>query len=186
MPLLRRWLAMVLVPGLLWGLVGCSEDPVRPAPFEPTDPASGSSSPDPTGATTSPSPTVRAESAEEFIRRWVREDIAMQNSGRTERFLALSDTCRGCAGLARFVEDTYAAGGFVRTQGWLILSIERVRVTEMPLPSYTVRVDSRPTEYRERAGAQIQRLDGGRFTYRFDLVRRGGAWFLGEYLEETR
>jgi hypothetical protein len=164
----RHSAALALVAALV--LAGCQDEP-EPR-FEPT-PSDSSSPTDP--ETDQP----EAQTAEEFIREWVELQRDMQNTGKTAEFLAASPGCRSCAATAQLVEGYYASGGFVRTEGRRILDIEAVAVNRV----YDVRVESAPTEYRERRGGRLQEFPGGVTTYRVTLKQVAGAWGLTDEVE---
>ena len=155
----RRALALTLAVPLL--LAGCSDDP------EPTP-----KMPDPTTSTPTPTPTetTEAESAEEFIRRWVEVNTAMQNTGDVEQYAKLSAKCRPCIQTAERIERIYANGGYVRTRGWII---QRVidRSPETGGRILDLEIKSTPTEFIERAGAQPQSFSGGDIVIRVRLSR---------------
>ena len=165
----RRSAALALVAVLV--LAGCQDEP-EPQ-FEPT-PSDSSS---PTDPETSEEP--EAQSAEEFILHWMGLQRDMQNTGQTAEFLAASRGCRSCAATARLVEDYYASGGFVRTDGRAILDIQEVTDDRV----YDVRVRSAPTKYRERRGGPLQEFPGGITTYRITVQQASGAWVLTDEVE---
>ncbi len=162
----RRSLALALAVPLL--LAGCSDD-AEPTPKMPEP--STSSSPTPTE-----SETPEAESPEDFVRRWVDLDRAMQNSGDTADYLAVSSKCKSCVAVAKRIQGIFEAGGFVQTDGLEILNvIDQSGATGRKV--LDVRVRSSPTVLRESAGAREQRLPGGTVTYRMRLSPRS-PWQL--------
>jgi len=164
----RRTLAFALVVPLL--LAGCSED--EPTPKMPDPPPTSSPTPSP-----SVSETPEAESAEDFIRRWAAIEAKMENTGDTSEYRELSGDCKACTGLASDVEDLYAAGGYLKWSGWTIL-----RVTPRPgsETEFVVRVDSSPTEYRERTEGPLKRLEGGRGAHLLTLAKDDISWVVVE------
>src|SRR3954463_3747301 len=68
-------------------------------------------------APTSSPTTQERETPEQFIRRWANAEKAMENTGDTAEYLALSHGCKACRQLADKVHDYYAAGGFVHWGG---------------------------------------------------------------------
>ncbi|MFN8196324.1 MAG: hypothetical protein U0R80_18815 [Nocardioidaceae bacterium] len=164
-----------LLAAALLSLGGCGDD-------DPPPPPPSSSTPTSPSPTTS-SPTSQAESAEEFIRRWVDEDIKMQNSGETVEFLAMTSKCGPCSKLAQAVNRFYAAGGYVKTQGWEILSVERLPATAAGTRLMLVRVDGHPTEYRESSDGPVRRLPGGRTQFQFTLIKSEQSWLVRDYVE---
>jgi hypothetical protein len=155
----RRTLALALAVPLF--LAGCSEK-AEPTPKMP-DPTESSSTPSPTESS-----TAQAESAEDFIRRWVEVDRSMQNTGETDEYAKLSSKCKTCMSVAERVEGIFDAGGFVKTDGLRIL-----KVVDQSGPVgrkvFDVRVRSSPTVLKESEDGAEQRLPGGTLTYRMRL-----------------
>jgi hypothetical protein len=76
---------------------------------------------------TSSAPTIQPpthESPEHFIRRWAAAEKRMENTGKTGPYLAMSQGCESCTQLANDVSNFYSAGGYVRWDGWQIVSIK--------------------------------------------------------------
>lgn len=156
----RRALALTVIAPLL--LAGCSDgDPdADPTPKMP-DPTSSSPSP-------TESETPEAESAEDFVRRWVDVDRAMQNSGATDEYLSISGKCKTCVTVADRIEGIYEAGGSVQTDGLKILGFTD-QSPDGGKRILDVKVRSTPTVIKESASADEQRLPGGVVTYRMRL-----------------
>jgi len=163
--LLHRLAAALALP---LALTACGGDPIAPPPLTPA-----------TSTASTPTPTEQPETAEEFIRRWIEAGDAMQNSGDTTAYRALSDRCAPCDSLADRIESIYRRGGEVHTQGLQVLA-----VSEKGHLEYDVSADSAPTRYREEVGGAVKRFPGGRVTYLFTLSRVGDEWRVhsfGEY-----
>jgi hypothetical protein len=58
-----------------------------------------------------------------FVRRWLAAEAHMQTTGRTGPYLAASPGCSTCRTLAHFVKGYYAAGGYIRWDGYQIRSM---------------------------------------------------------------
>lgn len=161
---LRRALALSLAVPLL--LVGCTEEGPTPDIPDPT-----TSSPTPTPEETE---TPEAESAEEFVRRWVQANTEMQNTGDIATYADLSRKCTSCLRTAERIEQIYADGGYVRTEGWVLRDVvDRSGTTGGPVLDLDIR--SSPTEFKESAGAELQKLSGGEIVMRVRL-NRGAPW----------
>jgi len=163
----RRALALTLAVPVL--LAGCSDDP-EPTPKMP-DPTSSSPSPEPT-ETEEP----EAESPEEFVRRWVEVDRDMQNTGNTSEYERISGKCKTCMSVAMRIEKIFANGGFVKTKGLTVLSVEDQAGTS-GRRVVDVRVRSAPTVYKESTDGRERRFPGGTITYRMRL-NAGPPWQL--------
>lgn len=156
----RRALALTLAVPVL--LAGCSDDP-EPTPKMP-EPTSSSPTPTPTEAE-----EPEAESPEEFIRRWVEVNTRMQNSGEVEEYAELSSKCRPCLQTAKRVEQIYADGGFVKTEGWILGNVvDRSGASGNPV--LDLEIESSPTTFKERAKAETQKLPGGDIVMRVRLT----------------
>lgn len=156
----RRALALTIAVPVL--LAGCSDDP-EPTPKIP-EPTSSSPSP-----TEPASEEPEAESPEEFIRRWVEANTRMQNSGEIDEYSTLSSQCRPCLKTAQRIEQIYANGGFVKTDGWIVGKvIDRSGATGNPV--LDLEIESSPTTFKERADAETQRLPGGDIVMRVRLT----------------
>jgi hypothetical protein len=162
----KRFLAALTCCGLL-ALSSCSDDSSSSA-----DPPS----PTPTSTSSEPSPTQEAETPEEFVRRWVEVDREMQNSGETAEYLRLSRECRPCKAVADQVEGYYSAGGYVKTDGWSIKSINVAGTKRRS--QVTINVVSAPTKYVEAEGEPEQELAGGRGDYLLTLLADDATWVL--------
>lgn len=159
----RRAVALAAVVPLL--LAGCSDE----AEPTPKIPESTSSSPSPT-ATATESETPEAESAEDFIRRWVEANTRMQNSGEVDEYTALSSDCKPCMQTVNRVEQIYASGGFVRTKGWILKDVVD-KSGGGSVPVLDLWIKSSPTEFQERSDAEVQSLAGGDIVMRVRLSR---------------
>jgi len=155
-------LPLALSGGLSVALTACGGDPAAPPPLTPA-PSTASS----------PTPTQQAETAEEFIRRYQAAADQMQISGDTAAYLALTQTCESCEDFAHSVEDIYSHGGNIKYGGTEILFIKH-RAGK----TYDYRVSSGPTEYRQRAGGPLKRLNGGEVTMSVELVRASHGWLV--------
>lgn len=158
-------------------LAGCSDADGGSAP-PPAPPSSG-----PTSTGPSESTEPQPESAEGFIRRWAAANTEMQNSGKTTSFLSLSDGCSPCNDLAALVEQFYASGGYVRTDGWTVLSVAALAPRRGNRRVFQVDVNSRPTEYRESAEGPKKSLPGEQTQYQFTLEQLRGTWKVADYFE---
>lgn len=152
-------------------LAGCEGDGGDPTP-SPSQSASSSAPPPSPSESTSASP--QAETAEEFIRRWVEVRNEMQNTGDTKEYRRLSRGCGPCLDVADRVDVVYQAGGFIRTDGWSVLSVKKVR-NQPRVATYHVRVDNAPTEYKESSGGALKSIEPGRPT--LEVTIRGTRAF---------
>jgi hypothetical protein len=164
---LRIWrLGMAaLTSVLLLGSCGSRSDGVT----NPASPAVADASAE--SAETPKSKAPDAESAEQFVRRWVEVDRHMQNTGEMDRYLSISSGCRPCTQVAERVAQMYANGGWVRTKGWTILDLKDVS-TEVGRVAFDLRVRSAPTRFRETRSGEVQRYPGGVVVMRLRLTNK--------------
>jgi hypothetical protein len=102
----------------------------------------------------------------------------MQNTGDTADYRSISRGCRPCQAVADQVEGYFEAGGFVRTKGWSIKSVDLSASGPGGQITATVAVSSAPTEYRESADSDVKRLEGGSITELMTLTPRAASWHL--------
>jgi hypothetical protein len=127
------------------------------------------------GTPTSSAPATQPpahESPQHFIRRWADAEKRMENTGKTDAYLAMSRGCASCRQLAADVSHFYAAGGYVKWGGWRILSI-RVNSQAGQVTRYAVRNRSLPTTYRESASGAPKHLAGGITTELLSVSKLG-------------
>lgn len=162
----RRALALTLAVPLL--LAGCSDD------REPTPklPAPTSSTPTPTETE-----TPEAESAEDFIRRWVEAGDEMQVTGDTDEYDAMTPKCRPCQSFVENVREVYDNGGSAEFAGSRIIQIKRVG--DAP-PTYELAKDLPDTRIRRPSG-RTETLPGGRTTIRVTLGKEQGRWVVTHF-----
>lgn len=169
----RRHLATLalLTSLVLSALAGCSDDAEPKAP----DPTPTPSSTKPTTPTATPS-IDDPETPEQVVRTWVEAQNEMQTTGDSTAYSDLSaGRCGACTRLIRRVEAIYAAGGWIRTDGWRIRSVVRLVQSE-ERAEFEVRVVSAATRYVESKGARPIGLEGGRTEHHFYLEPDRGAW----------
>lgn len=165
----RRTLALAAVVPLL--LAGCTDEP-EPTPKMP-DPTTSSPSPGPTD-----SETPEAESAEDFIRRWVEVGDEMQVTGETSKYRSLIDeTCKACRDFASSVEDVYRSGGSVSFGG---STINRIAEREQRPPTYAV-TKTLPRTVIRREGSAPEVLPAGKTTLLVILGKSAGDWTVKYY-----
>jgi hypothetical protein len=143
---------------LVLGACGGGDDSVADPPVSST--------------TSSPTESPQHESAEHFIRRFYAVEKAMENTGKTSDYAAMSDPCKPCSALVKQVRSIYKAGGFIHWKGLTIRSITGPGSGH----TYTISFDARPTEYRDTAKGSIKTLPGGASKDRLTLSRNSQGW----------
>ena len=157
---------------MLCSLTACNGEASSTAGPDPTP------SPSVTGSPSDPSPSHSpdTQTPEEFVRAWVAEYNAMQNSGDTEKFRSMSRRCETCATVADRMDRYYEAGGYVKTDG---LTINRLRVSKADAKgqrAVTIHVRAAPTEYAEEEGGPVQELPGGDPVLQLSIQPRRTSW----------
>ncbi len=162
----RRYLAALLAAPLLLSACGGGSTPVADPPV---------SSP----TSTSPSTDSPArETPQHFIRRWAKEDTAIQRTGNTKLFRLMSKGCRGCVKLADLVDKIYSAGGFIHTRGW---RVRRVSITKRG--DADLFVFSAPTTYMESAGGVLHHLRAGNAHFQLRIQPNGDSWTVSSLVQ---
>jgi hypothetical protein len=166
----RRALALTLAVPLL--LAGCSDD-TEPTPKIP-DPTTSSSTPTPTE-----SETPEAESAEDFIRRWVKAADEMQVTGETDEYRSMiSRSCEACRSFLDSVEDVYGSGGSVEFAG---STINRITEREEEPPTYGVTKTLPKTVVNRGGSTEPEVLPAGRTTLLVILEGHDDGWTVSYY-----
>ena len=164
----RRALALAV---LLATTVGCTSEMSSPdGSAEPRSSPVPSTAGSPSSQGGGQGEVDSPEKPSDYIRRWVEASNEMQTSGDTGAYLRLSGRCPACKRVAERVDSIFDSGGFLRTEGWRILRINR-RTLGPGMQVLDVRVDSAPTVIRSGESAR-ERYPGGVLTYRFRLTSR--------------
>jgi hypothetical protein len=165
----RRALALAVTVPLL--LAGCSEK-AEPTPKMP-DPTASSSSPTPTE-----SETPEAESAEEFIRRWVEAGDEMQVTGETATYSEMSPDCKACQGFVAAVKAVYRAGGHAEFAGTEITGMRR-RSTNPP--TFEVSENVPETVIHHGDTGKTERLPAGKTRIQVILKKSEAGWLVSYF-----
>jgi hypothetical protein len=151
----------------------------------------GSSSADPPTATptvssgtVAPSAAAERETPEAFVRRWVRLNTDMQNSGRTERFEAACPESGSCRQLVRLVRSYYDAGGYLKTGRWTVLFVHELGHRGSRIQVATD-IRSAPTEFKRSAGSPVEHFDGGVTHNQLVLHPSATGWLIEEWTQEA-
>jgi hypothetical protein len=163
---LAALLAVVLAGPLLLSACGGGGSSVADPPV---------SSPPSTPPTSEP---PARETPQHFIRRWAREDTAIQRTGNTALFRDMSAGCRGCIQLADLVDKIYSAGGFIHTKGW---QVRRISITKHG--SADLFVFSPPTTYSESAGGVLHHLQAGNAHFQLHIEPNGDSWTVSSLVQ---
>ena len=102
----------------------------------------------------------------------------MQNTGVTAEYLEMSASCRPCLEVAAQIEGYFAAGGYVKTDGWTIHSAATSGGGKTA--AVTLTVTSAPTRYATAHGQPEQTMAGGRGVYLVSLRARRSTWVVSD------
>lgn len=155
----RRALALSVLAPLL--LAGCSDGDPEPSPT-PKMPESTSSSP-----SASESETPEAESAEDFVRRWVQAGDEMQVTGKTDEYSSMAPKCVPCQAFVKNVRDVYDNGGSAEFAGSKLVQLK----LEDDAPPTLVLTKDVPKTTIHRADGSTEVLPAGRTTLVVTLGR---------------
>lgn len=165
----RRAIAAALLVALAL-LSACTAD--EPVPKMP-DPTTSAPTSEPTQTE-----TPEAETAEEFVRRWVLASDALQATGKDAPFRKLSRGCQACTDLADRVVQIYASGGSIEYAG---SEVQLLELTEEDPPRFNLDLKSPETLIRDSRGRVDERLPAGVGKYDLLLNGRPGSWRVVSY-----
>jgi hypothetical protein len=115
--------------------------------------------------------------AEQFVGFWTDTLNRATTSGDTEELRSLSaDACQACGDFATQLDQIYAAGGRVESDGWEITKVvPEAGATDNEvglLVTYTVS----PQKVYQSEDAKAKKFKGGNQGFRFHLIRDQGEW----------
>ena len=177
----RRWVAAALcVP--LFALAGCSDEKSQAQPKEPSTGAQPSESSSETGPSIPPEAMGSDEaSAKAFLRYFVETINHAEQSGDFTPLRAASDSrCKSCSGIIKTVEDLYAEGGHLESNGWTVSGLTAYpdNSAESPVIAARVRISS---QRAYSADGSIRHFEGGMQSADFQLNWRDGRWTVRKF-----
>jgi hypothetical protein len=164
----------------------CSEDPPAPDPFEaaPSTSAAPTATPSPTGPPVMPDAAkgTSRKAAVPFVRHYV--DVLNQAAvdGSTGWLARRSPECKACQAIVELVDEVYARGGRIETQGWDVEAAQALRTGSGPT-QVRIMVRSAPQTFRV-PGEKPQRFNGGSSVKTFTLVPSRAGWQVA-HLDQT-
>ena len=158
---IRRTAVALALSSVVLSLAACSDDEPGPKAAE-----------EPTAVETTP--VAEQETPEEFIRRW-NDVLNSMQEGDTGEWRSMTPECDGCARSADFIDEVYANGGYVKTDGRRVLSVKETSADESGLV-FSVRTKSAPTELRRSSTAPIERMDGGTAELQVRIKQDAATW----------
>ena len=177
----RRWVTAALWVPLL-ALAGCSDDESQAKPQDPTTSAAMSPSPNETGPTMPPEATTMDEaSAEAFLRYFVSTINHAERTGDVTPLSEASDArCKSCQGIISTVEQLYADGGHLESNGWTVSGLTAYPdgSADEPVIAARVRISS---QRAYSADGSVRRFKGGMQKADFGLQWRGDHWTVKKF-----
>jgi len=115
--------------------------------------------------------------AEQFIGFWTDTLNEATTSGDTEELKALAaKECTACGAFAAQLDQIYAAGGHVESDGWAIEEITPEAGATDNEVGLLVKYKVAPQKVFESEDAKARDFDGGPQGFRFHLLREDGEW----------
>ncbi len=115
--------------------------------------------------------------AEQFVGFWTDTLNDATTSGETDELKSLAtDECKACADFAGQLDDIYAAGGRVESDGWTVNKMVPEAGASDDEVGLLVTFAVAPQKVYESEDAKAQEFEGGNQGFRFHLVREDGAW----------
>lgn len=177
----RRCALAAALVGLL-AVSGCADAGSEPEAKPKLPLPSASQTP---SKTPKPKPMTEEESAEAFVREWVVEANRMLNTGETDAFRAMSWKCDECDLNIMRVERTYASGGSLSTDGWMIKQAQPQRHPSDGIVGVVLDVYIAPTVVIEEEDGSPRTIPGEDTRILVKLVLKRGTWNvsgIGEYV----
>jgi hypothetical protein len=101
------------------------------------------------------------------------------SSGQTEQLSAVSaQGCVSCAALVKRVEDVYAKGGRLETDGWVVEAAAQSPTYVQERPSFLLRVKEERRKLFNENGQLVDTQQTSKFPMRAEMVFRRGAWLM--------
>ncbi|GAB6987480.1 DUF6318 family protein [Nocardioides pyridinolyticus] len=174
--------AVITAVALLLGLSACSgEDPEpRVAPSSPSVPSTTAASVETTPEMPDAATAISQAGAERFIDFWFSVLTYSMVTGDTKPVQDVSSRgCKSCQALIDQIDDLYAKGGQVRTDGWQVAATTANGEFDVESPAFLLRV--------EQAGRTL--LDGEKVVDRtpravvpmhIRLANEAGSWMVSD------
>lgn len=161
---LSRFLAALTAVLLLSSTAACSSD----------DDASGKTDEAPAYAD-----NEGEAGAEQFIGFWTDTLNEATASGETDRLKSLAtDECTACADFAGQLDQIYADGGHVESNGWAVNKVVAEAGATADEVGLLVTFTVAPQTVYTTKDAKAQEFEGGKQGFRFHLVRDQGEWLV--------
>lgn len=159
---LSRFLAALTAVLLLSSTAACSSD----------DDASGKTDEAPAYAD-----NEGEAGAEQFIGFWTDTLNQATASGETAQLKSLAtDECTACADFAGQLDQIYADGGHVESDGWAVNKVVAEAGATANEVGLLVTFDVSPQKVYLKKDAKPKEFQGGSQGFRFHLVREDGDW----------
>jgi hypothetical protein len=115
--------------------------------------------------------------AQGFARYWIDTLNEATTSGDTKQFRKISQkSCKTCTDFAKQLDDIYAKGGHVETEGFQIKKMANEANIPAPGAGVSVVATATPQKVYASKGAEPRSLKGGDVRFRFIMLRNGEHW----------
>lgn len=179
-PAVRRSLAAACAVSLVGlTLSGCSSSADDPEPVVDQQAASATPTPTPSAdPSPAPEPWERRTQAGAvaFVEHWVKVFNEASDSGETDALRTLSAAdCQSCNRLITAIDDLYAAGGSIVSDGWAVQQIGLLGDPNARSPEVAVAVRQKAQTVNLPDG-DVQEFEESSATYSASLVWHKGGW----------
>jgi hypothetical protein len=179
----KRYAALAAVVALA---TACSEDPPAPDPIDaaPSTSTTPSATPSPSAPPTMP-PAAKGTSrtsAVPFVRHYVAVLNQAAVDGSTAWLAKRSPECKACSAIVELIDEVYARGGRIVTDGWTVETAQVLRTGAGPT-QVRITVKSAPQAFRV-PGEKPQRFSGGLSVKTFTLEPSRAGWRVA-HLDQT-
>ena len=112
-----------------------------------------------------------------FARYWIDTLNEATTSGDTKQLKRISQpSCEVCTDFAKRLDDIYANGGRVETEGFQVKQIANEANVEPPGAGVSVILTATPQTVVESKGAKPRKIEGGDVRFRLIMLRQGEHW----------
>jgi hypothetical protein len=117
--------------------------------------------------------------AQSFSRYWIDTLNKATTSGDTKKLKTLQkSSCQTCTDFAKQLDDIYAKGGHVETDGFKVKKIVNEAGVPAPGAGVSVTLTATPQKVYATKDAKVRELKGGELRLRLIMVRVKSHWVM--------
>lgn len=120
---------------------------------------------------------IRAATA--FTRYYIDLRNYAASTGDVRKLRSASQNCSGCDHYANLYKSTYEAGGFIKSSGWRVASVDVLKQSNSFVALVTV--DAPKMRYSRTATDDTHIGRGGLYKLRFEIVNNGRKWVVTHF-----